>query len=219
MSRTADPNTVVYVVDDDPGARKSVAALAQSHGARTMEFASAEEFLETADDQMQGCLVVDVRMEGMSGLDLQLQLLERGITLPVVVITGYANVPMAVQAMKAGAVSFLTKPCNPHKLWENITDAVEQSRADRGARVQRDSAARRLATLTDDERVVLAKVMEGLPNKRIARDLDIGLRTVELRRANLMKKMEVGSLAELVQLAVMAGFPPSESVTLPNSEN
>jgi len=211
MSLTADPDAVVYIVDDDPATRRSVAALVDSRGARTMEFASAEEFLAAAHDRMYGCLVLDVRMKGMSGLDLQQRLLEQRIGLPVIVITGYGDIPMAVQAMKAGAVSLLTKPCDPDRLWENILTALDRCRAVRTAREQREALVSRLMTLTDDERAVLAGVMAGSPNKKIARDLDIGLRTVELRRSRLMKKIGVGSLAELIQAVVLAGLPWEES--------
>ena len=206
MSSAIDQDTIVYIVDDDPGARRSVAALAESHGVRTMEFSSAESFLEVAREYLQGCVVVDVRMKGMSGLELQDTLLRRNIPLPVIVITGYANVPMAVRAMQAGAISFLTKPCKPDLLWNTISEAMERSRADREIREQREAIQRRLESLTRDEQAVLSRVIEGIPNKRIARDLDIGLRTVELRRSSLMKKMHAESLAELVQMVVKIDF-------------
>ncbi len=204
-----DPDAVVYVVDDDPAARASVAALVQSRGVRTRDFASAEEFLEAVREDDRGCLVVDVRMTGMSGLELQESLTERKIALPVIVITGFADVPMAVRAMRGGAVNFLTKPCKTDELWQNIKQALERHHADRSSREQRDAIEARMATLTEDETAVLLRVMDGLPNKRIARDLDIGLRTVELRRSNVMRKMNAESLAELIQMAVMVGFPPS----------
>ena len=204
MSSAVDLDTIVYIVDDDPAARQSVAALVQSRGMPTREFASAEEFLEVARDDLRGCLVLDVRMQGMGGLDLQERLVQQKIRLPVIVITGYADVPLAVRAMQAGAVSLLTKPCNPDKLWETISIALDRSRADRQTREQHERIERRLNTLTEDERAVLARVMEGIPNKRIARDLDIGLRTVELRRSNLMKKMQADSLAELIQMVISA---------------
>jgi FixJ family two-component response regulator len=207
MSFTDNQDATVYIVDDDPAARRSVVALVESRGTLAKEFSSAEEFLESADGQMYGCLVLDVRMGGMSGLDLQQRLLERKIPLPVIVITGYGDIPMAVRAMKAGAVSLLTKPCEADKLWENIATALAKCEADRKKRRRHEALANRLNTLTHDERAVLGKVMEGLPNKKIARQLDIGLRTVELRRSTVMKKMAVGSLAELVQAAVLAGFP------------
>ena len=217
MSYHVDAEAVVYIVDDDPAARASVAALVQSHGMLTKEYASAEEFLAYANDELCGCLVLDVRMKGMGGLDLQEELSRRKICLPVIIITGFADVPMAVRAMEAGAISFLTKPCKSEKLWETISVAVERCRADRHTREQRDAIERRLHSLTEDERAVLAKIMEGVPNKRIARELDIGLRTVELRRSNLMKKMEAESLAELVQMAVVVGFSTNGHSGTPTS--
>ncbi len=205
-----DPDAVVYIVDDDPAARASVAALVQSNNVRTREFASAEEFLESSpssDDK--GCLVLDVRMTGMTGIELQEELGRRKIELPIIVITGFADVPMAVKAMRAGAVNFMTKPCKTDELWETIKQALERQHADRSTREQREAIEARMATLTEDETAVLARVMDGLPNKRIARELDIGLRTVELRRSNVMKKMNAESLAELIQMAVMIGFTPA----------
>lgn len=213
MSTANPPEATVYIVDDDPAARKSVAALVESRGMRTMKFASAEAFLEFARDDLQGCVVVDVRMKGISGLDLQDILANRGIPLPVIVITGYADVPMAVRAMQAGAVSFLTKPCAPEKLWETIAEAVHRSHSDRQTREQHDKIQRRLGTLTEDEREVMARVVDGMPNKRIASGLDIGLRTVELRRSSLMKKMQAESLAELVQMAVTIGLNTSNPIS------
>jgi FixJ family two-component response regulator len=204
-----DPDAVVYIVDDDPAARASVAALVQSKSVRTREFASAEDFLESLPADERGCIVLDVRMTGMTGLELQEELIKRKVELPIIVITGFADVPMAVKAMRAGAVNFLTKPCKTEELWQNIKQALERQHADRSTREQREAIEARMATLTEDETAVLARVMDGLPNKRIARELDIGLRTVELRRSNVMKKMNAESLAELIQMAVMIGFPPA----------
>lgn len=214
LSATFEENAFVYIVDDDPAARESVAALVQSRGMQTKTFASAEEFLKSAhQDEVRGCLVLDVRMKGMGGLDLQEELQRRHISLPVIIITGYADVPMAVRALQGGAVSFLTKPCKPENLWGTILQAVEQDRTERRKSDQQRAIERKLAMLTSDERLVLSKILEGVPNKRIARDLDIGLRTVELRRSNLMKKMEAESLAELIQMVLQVNFPTPESVT------
>ncbi|MHB8972163.1 MAG: response regulator transcription factor [Pirellulaceae bacterium] len=206
LSATFDEDTFVYIVDDDPGVRAAMAALVQSRGKRTKEYASAEEFLVVANDDLLGCLVVDVRMQGMGGLELHEEMHRRQITLPVIVITGHADVPMAVRALQGGAISFLTKPCPPEHLWEMISRALEQSWAARRVREQQRAIEQRLGTLTSGERLVLVKVLGGVPNKRIARDLDIGLRTVELRRSNLMKKMEAASLAELIQMVLQIGF-------------
>ncbi len=203
VARNSD--ATIYVVDDDPGARASVTALAESHGVAVRSFPSAEAFLEYIGqvEEPRGCVVADVRMKGMSGLELQQH---AKIDLPIIIITAYADIPMAVQAIQNGAVDFLTKPCEPERLWTTITRALTQDRAARHAHRDEEVLRGRLAALTGAERAVLEKVMHGLPNKQIARDLDIGLRTVELRRSNIMKKMKADSLAELIQLALAAGF-------------
>ena len=201
--------TTVFVVDDDPVARSSIAALIRSKGIRTEAFESAEQFLEAFDRSCGGCLVVDVRMSGMTGLELQEQLADHNIFLPVVVITGYANVSMAVRAMRGGAITFLEKPCHEQDLWNAIEAAIERDASQRDTIQRREELRDRLATLTEGELLVLEKVIEGKPNKIVAAELDIGLRTVELRRANVLKKMEAGSLAELVQMAALIQFAPT----------
>ena len=205
-----DPNATVFVVDDDAAARESVLALVSLKGVRAQGFASAEEFLAQFSPHMTGCLVVDIRMTGMSGLQLLQQLNGRKSTLPAIVITGYADVPMAVKAMQAGAMTFLEKPCQDQELWQAIQQALDKEKAQQALRRQKGEVEARLATLTEDEVAVLRKLLEGLPNKRIAVDLDIGLRTVELRRSNIMKKMQAGSLPELVRMSILIGFLPAE---------
>ena len=148
-------------------------------------------------------------MTGMSGLQLLQQLASRKSTLPAVVITGYADVPMAVKAMQAGAMTFLEKPCQDQELWQAIQQALDKEKSIQSLRRQKSEIESRLATLTEDEIAVLRKLLEGLPNKRIAVDLDIGLRTVELRRSNIMKKMQAASLPELVRMAILIGFLPA----------
>ena len=205
-----DPNATVFVVDDDAAARESVLALVSLKGVRAQGFASAEEFLAQFNPQMTGCLVVDVRMTGMSGLQLLQQLHNRQSTLPAIVITGYADVPMAVKAMQTGATTFLEKPCQDQELWQAIQQGLDKEKSLQSLRRQKGEIEARLATLTEDEVAVLRKLLEGLPNKRIAVDLDIGLRTVELRRSNIMKKMSAASLPELVRMAILIGFLPAE---------
>jgi FixJ family two-component response regulator len=206
-----DPNATVFVVDDDAAARESVLALVSLKGVRVQGFASAEEFLAQFGPHMSGCLVVDVRMTGMSGLQLLQQLSARKSTLPAIVITGYADVPMAVKAMQSGAMTFLEKPCQDQELWQAIQQALDKEKSLQSLRRQKGDIEGRLATLTEDEVSVLRKLLEGLPNKRIAVDLDIGLRTVELRRSNIMKKMQAASLPELVRMAILIGFLPAGS--------
>jgi two-component system response regulator FixJ len=201
-----DANATVFVVDDDAAARESVVALVGLKGLPAKGFASAEEFLQQHDESQRGCLVVDVRMAGMSGLQLLQHLQTRKSVLPAIVITGYADVPMAVKAMQAGALTFLEKPCGEQELWQAIQQALDREAAMQALRKQKSEIEARLATLTDDEVLVLRKLLEGLPNKRIAVDLDIGLRTVELRRSNIMKKMQAASLPELVRMAILVDF-------------
>jgi FixJ family two-component response regulator len=149
-------------------------------------------------------------MMGMSGLQLLQQLQARQSTLPAIVITGYADVPMAVKAMQTGALTFLEKPCQDQELWQAIQQGLDKEKSLQSLRRQKGEIEARLATLTEDEVAVLRKLLEGLPNKRIAVDLDIGLRTVELRRSNIMKKMSAASLPELVRMAILIGFLPAE---------
>jgi FixJ family two-component response regulator len=201
-----NPNATIYVVDDDTAARESVMALVSLKGLPAQGFSSAEEFLAQFDPSKAGCLVVDVRMSGMSGLQLLQVLQTRNVSFPVIVITGYADVPMAVKAMQAGAMTFLEKPCQEQELWNAIQQALDLEKAQQAQRKQRTEIESRLATLTEDEVAVLRKLLEGLPNKRIAVDLDIGLRTVELRRSNIMKKMVANSLPELVRMAILVDF-------------
>lgn len=193
---------LVFIVDDDPAARDSVAALLGSKGVAYEKYPSAEDFLKNFDESRYGCLVVDVRMEGMSGLDLQARLRAEGVDLPVIVITGYGDVPSAVTAMRTGAITFLEKPCGDHELWEAICKAVDGHRRQREGQVRLAELATRIVRLTPQERQVMDKLLAGTPNKVIAAELEIGLRTVELRRANVMKKMGARSLAELVRFSV-----------------
>jgi len=206
----SQPQTV-FLIDDDPAARASVEALVRSHNLRARSYESAESFLADLDRSWSGCIVSDLRMPGMSGLDLQERLNEKHVHLPLIIITGYGNVPTAVQAMHQGAITFLEKSCGDRELWTAIESALAWERASRDRLQRRDELRRRLNSLTDEERRVLKLLVEGTANKSIARTLDIGLRTAELRRASVMKKMESDSLAELVALALEAGFPDEPS--------
>jgi two-component system response regulator FixJ len=206
----ADMAPTVYVVDDDAAIRESVVALMSVKGLPARTFPSAEAFLAEYNASWTGCLVVDVKMEGMTGLQLQQRLNELGSSLPIIVITGFADVPMAVKAMQAGAITFLEKPAKEQELTKAIEQALNKGQEDQSLRRQKSEIEGRLATLTDDEVAVLHKLLEGLPNKRIASDLDIGLRTVELRRSNIMKKMQASSLPELVRMCIAADFLKAE---------
>jgi FixJ family two-component response regulator len=193
---------MVYIVDDDPDMRDSLRWLLKTVGLRSVAFGSASEFLRDFRAAGPACLVFDVRMPGTSGLDLFEALAERGVAVPVIFITAYADVPMAVRALKSGAAEFIEKPFNGQKLLEKIQQALR----DDSARLEREAAAQsvraRLASLTEKEREVLALISEGLANKEIAARLDRTLRAVELRRASLMRKLGAGSLPELLRLTL-----------------
>jgi FixJ family two-component response regulator len=193
---------MVYIVDDDPDVRDSLHWLLKTVGLRAKTFPSADEFLRVFVGEGPACLVLDVRMPGTSGLDLLAELTARGLRLPVLFITAHADVPMAVRAMKSGAVEFLEKPFNGQLLLEKI----QRSLKDDAERLARDShvgeVRARLERLTVKEHEVLALIREGRPNKEIATFLGITPRAVELRRASLMKKLEVDSLPELLRLTI-----------------
>lgn len=203
-------NSTIHIIDDDSAVRESLLALVQMRGLTAKGYSSAEAFLTALKPADTGCVVCDVRMPGMSGLQLLERLADAKSTLPVIIITAYADVPTAVRAMQAGAVTFLEKPCNEADLIEAVQQALNLEQAQAALRKQKADVENKLTTLTADEIAVMRKMLEGLPNKRIASDLDIGLRTVELRRSNIMKKMGAGSLAELVRLALLVDFFKSE---------
>lgn len=200
----------VFIIDDDVGARESLAALVARKGLAVETFASTEDFLANYDPAREGCIVLNVRMPSLSGLDLLRQLKARQHSIPVVVLTSSADIATAVRAMQEGAVSFLEKPCQEQELWEAIQRALAIEHSQHALRRERLEVQRRLATLTSDEEEVLRRLLAGQPNKRIASELDIGLRTVELRRSNIMRKMQATSLPDLVRMAILAGFFPIE---------
>ncbi len=203
---TAQP--IVFVVDDDPAARNSLAALISSRDLPVKTFASAEEFLDAYQPQERACLIADVRMTGMSGLELQEKLAARELNLPVIVITGFADVPTAVRAMKAGAVTFLEKPCSEQEITDAIETALDIERKNNELRARREEIEASLNELDEIEQAVLDKILAGLPNKTIATDLNLGLRTVEFRRARIFQKLHADSLAELVR-TVLVVHPPN----------
>lgn len=208
MEEAMPTEQTVFIVDDDPTVRESVAALVGARGVPVQTFGSAEEFLQDFDSTKIGCLVVDVRMTGMTGLELQEQLSAEGSQLPVIVITGYANVPMAVRAMQGGALTFLEKPCADQELWNSVRMALEWEDSQRDRNQQRQEIAAHITELTDGESAVMERMIQGQPNKHIATELDIGLRTVELRRASVLKKLHAESLAELVRMAMIVELVP-----------
>jgi FixJ family two-component response regulator len=199
----------VFVVDDDPAARDSVAALVRAQGLEVETYPSAEDFLAAYKPSRFGCAVVDMRMAGMTGVEMLETLRDKGSTLPIIIITGFGDIPTAVRAMRAGAFTFLEKPCQEHELSAAIGKALDQSQHAQRQQAEADAVRQRREKLTPEEHRVMQAMVAGKPNKQIATELDIGLRTVELRRANVLKKMEAESLADLVRLAITVGeLPP-----------
>ena len=192
----------VYVVDDDEGARKSVRALVRSMGVNSESFPSAEDFLEQFDARKPGCLVTDLRMEGMSGVELQEKLVANGCHLPVILITAHAETSITVQAVKTGAVTVLEKPCREFELFDAIESALAQDAKFREAAASHQDFYRKLESLSPAEKSVLDYMMEGMANKVIARRLEVSIRTVENRRQRVFEKTGTDSLAELVRLVV-----------------
>jgi RNA polymerase sigma factor (sigma-70 family) len=197
-------NPTVFVVDDDPAIRESLRWLIESVGLSVKIFATAQEFLEGYDPSSAGCLVLDIRMPGMSGLDLQNELAARKVNIPILIITGHAEVPVAVSAMKAGALDFIEKPFSDQLLLDRIRRAIEKDAEFRRAHSQRAKVAARLAALTPREREVMDLVIAGKANKVIASELGLSPKTVEVHRAHVMKKMQVDSLADLVRVGMLS---------------
>lgn len=200
----------IFIVDDDEAVRDSLQILLETEGFRTEVFASALAFLDARAAERPGCLLADVRMPDMSGLELQEKLVERRLDLPVIIITGHGDVPMAVRAMKAGAVDFIEKPFSDTTMLDAVRRALATvGRAESDRALAADAVAR-LETLTPRERQVLEHLVMGQPNKIIAFELDISPRTVEIHRARVMEKMQAQSLSHLVRLALAAKVEPGD---------
>ena len=199
-----DERQTVFVVDDEESIRRSLSLLLDSVGLRSECFASAIEFLERFAAGCRGCLLLDVRMPAMSGIDLQTQLTEKGSTLPIIFLTGHADVPLAVRAMQAGAFDFLEKPFNDQELLDRTHAALDHEARDRSDLGQSHAVAERLARLTPREEEVLGLIVDGHPNKVVAARLSISERTVEIHRARVMDKMQADSLAQLVRMWLAA---------------
>jgi two-component system response regulator FixJ len=192
----------VYVVDDDDAVRNSLKLLLKSAGLTADTAASAPEFLKAYDPALPGCLVLDVRMPGMSGLEMQQELNMRGATIPVIFITGHGDIPMAVEAMQHGAFDFLQKPFRDQELLDRVNRALARDAEKRTQLRHKDIILERLTTLSPREREVLDLVTRGKPNKIVAADLGVSQRTVEIHRARVMEKMDATSLAELVRMMI-----------------
>jgi len=195
---------VIFVVDDDSDVRESMRALLEASGFLAETFASAGSFLGSAWNGRAGCLIADVRMPDMDGLELQEELVRRKASLPVIIMTGHGDVPLAVRAMKAGAIDFLEKPVDDGLLIDSIRRALDAAASSASASAEAEEALSRIAALTDRERQVMDLMAAGRPNKIIAYELDISPRTVEIHRARVMEKMRAKSLAELVRMVVAA---------------
>jgi len=202
-----DAEALVFVVDDDAPLRASLQNLLRSVGLRVEAFASAQEFLCSTRPEVPGCLVLDVRLPGLSGLELQQRLVEGDLAIPIIFITGHGDIPMTVQAMKAGAVAFLPKPFRDQELLDAIQQALARDRTAREQWAQREALRRRYRTLTPRERDVMALVVAGLLNKQVAGELGTSEAAVKVHRQHVMAKMGAGSLAALVRMADRLGIP------------
>jgi len=194
------PSQLVYVIDDDEAVRDSMSMLLDAADLPHRCFESADDFFAEHDGSQRGCLVLDIRMPGMTGLELQQRLAEIGSTLPVIFITGHGDVPMAVEAMRRGALDFLRKPVNEPDFLDRIQHALELEDGNWSEKVDRDTRRRQLESLTEREREVFELVAAGVANKAVASDLGISERTVEVHRSQVMKKLGARNLAQLVRI-------------------
>jgi two-component system response regulator FixJ len=192
----------VFLVDDDQDMRESIRSLLRSVGLPLESYSTAQEFLEKFDPEKPGCLVLDVRMPGMSGLDLQQRLRDRGIDLPIIIISGHADVSIAVRAIKAGAVDLIEKPFNDQLLLDRIHQALEENTRREHHKVESAEVLTRMAELTPREKEVLDKVVSGMTNKNIAIELGISRKTLDIHRSKVLQKMKAESIADLVRMVL-----------------
>lgn len=206
MTEAFETDAIVFVIDDDPSMRKALTNLFRSVGLRAEVFGSAREWLESKLPEVASCLVLDIRLPGLSGLDFQAELAKANIQIPIIFMTGHGDIPMTVKAMKAGAIDFLTKPFRDQDMLDAVAIAIERDRARR--KEQKIVAELRAVfeTLTTRERDVLALVASGLMNKQIAAEIGLAEITVKIHRGHLMRKMGARSLADLVRMAEMLGI-------------
>jgi FixJ family two-component response regulator len=200
-----DPDPIVFIVDDDLSVRRSTERLIRSAGFKVLTFTSARDFLVSPRPEGPACLVLDVRMPGLSGMELQRELTQSGIHIPIIFITGHGDIPMSVRAMKAGAVEFLTKPFRGRSLLEAVRAAIERDLCAHKARSETGELRQRYEQLTPREREVMALVVAGQLNKQVASELSTTERTIKFHRAHIMQKMGVESLADLVRMAQKLG--------------
>jgi RNA polymerase sigma factor (sigma-70 family) len=203
-------HSIVFVVDDDDSLREALKRLIRSIGLQVEVFASAEEFLRRKQLDVPGCLILDIRLRGISGLDFQRKLAEANIPIPIIFITGHGDIPMSVRAMKAGAVEFLTKPFRDQDLLDAIQVGLERDQARRQREAEIAILQERFEGLTPREREVLPLVASGLPNKQVAAEIGTSETTVKVHRSQLMRKMAANSLLELVRMAEKMGIPTTK---------
>ena len=206
-----EERAVVFVIDDDPSMRFALEDLVSTVGLEVRAFAAPQEFLQSKPPDAPGCLVLDVRLPGMSGLTFHKELARLGVALPVIFITGHGDIPMSVRAMKAGAVEFLTKPFHDQDLLDAIHTAIECDRKRRREAVRLAELRERFATLSERERQIMTLVVIGRPNKQIAAELTLSEMTVKVHRGQVMRKMHAGSLPELVRMADRLDVPTATS--------
>jgi FixJ family two-component response regulator len=201
MQEPQESDALIAIVDDDPSVRRSLQRLIRSAGWKAETFASAQEFLARPLADAPSCLVLDLQLPGLSGLDLQQRMAELGLEVPVVFLSGHGNIPASVQAMKKGAIEFLTKPVDEQNLLKAIQEAIERDRSNRQHRAEIRELQRRYESLTPREQEVMQRVISGVLNKQIAGELSITEDTVKFHRAHVMRKMFADSLADLVRMA------------------
>jgi FixJ family two-component response regulator len=205
-----EAESIVFIIDDDPLYRASTERLVRSVGFSVQSFQSARDFVGSRRPNVPSCLIMDVRLPGLSGLDLQRELAEAGVHLPIIFVTGYGDIPMSVQAMKAGAVEFLTKPFRDQVLLDAIRQAIERDRVARQQRAREANLRRRYESLGPREHEVFKCVVSGMLNKQIADELGATERTIKFHRGHIMRKMQAKSLAELVRMAEALGIASRE---------
>ena len=210
-----EPASIVFVVDDDPSVRRAIKRLVESVGLHVELFGSATEFINSSHPDVTSCLVLDIRLPGISGLDFQRELVQAKNGIPIIFITAHGDIPMTVRAMKAGAVEFLTKPFRDQDLLDAIQVGLERDRVRRQRQAETAMLRERLESLTPREREILPLVVSGLLNKQVAAEIGAPGATVKVHRSQLMRKMGANSLAELVRLAERIGIPQSK----PNGES